>query len=120
LQDCWRRSQSQKVSQQSKGAQQKKDENNRQEFVKPKLTDLNIALAFCLPLTEQFTNCAFKRALELCEAIYPPFLFSEILTSDRKFLPGRFKPLQSDLEKKLASYPCSRWWHIRCSPDGRI
>jgi hypothetical protein len=44
-------------------------------FVKPKVTDLNLALAFCLPLTEQFTNCASKRALELCEAIYPPFYF---------------------------------------------
>ena len=46
---------------------------NRQEFAKPKLADLNIALAFCLPLTEQFTNCASKHALELCEAIHPPF-----------------------------------------------
>jgi len=46
---------------------------SRHHFAKPKLADLNIALAFCLPLTEQFTNCAPKHALELFEAIHPLF-----------------------------------------------
>jgi len=49
----------QKVSQHSKGAEQN-DESKPAEFAKQKLADLNIALAFCLPLTEQFTNCASK------------------------------------------------------------